>query len=253
MNYLDTFQRVEHKFLIHKDMREELMKRFEPYVEDDVYPEYSLYNIYCDSSDHQMIRQSIEGPMYKEKLRLRSYSDDVKHNPVFLEMKKKYDGIVYKRRIVMNYEDACAYLEDDKPLKQESQIGKEIDYMKQFYHATPQLYIGYDRRAFKGIKESDLRITFDENIRYRFQDLKLQDTAENHTLLKEDECLMEIKVMNRYPIWLANLLTEYKITKTSFSKYGAIYSHMVQEQQSKKHETVYQTESRGQQLCLQVF
>ncbi len=99
MEYIETFERVEHKYLLTISQAKQLYELIEDYIQPDIYPHYSLYNIYFDSEDYQMISKSIEGPIYKEKLRIRSYGDIQNNDFIYVEMKKKYDGIVYKRRI----------------------------------------------------------------------------------------------------------------------------------------------------------
>lgn len=224
MTYTETFERVEHKYLLTKKQANKLFDLIQDHIEPDVYPRYTLYNIYYDSDDFQMISKSIEGPQYKEKLRVRSYGEVDEDGFIYLEMKKKYDGIVYKRRIQIPSVTETA---------NSFQIKKELAYMKDFYQADKKVFIAYDRVAYAGIHESDVRITFDTNIRYRFDHLKLSDVYEDKYLLNDDQVLLEIKVMNRYPLWLTHALSFLKLTRTSFSKYGTIYSKVLEERGTK--------------------
>lgn len=224
MTYTETFERVEHKYLLTKKQANKLFDLIQDHIEPDVYPRYTLYNIYYDSDDFQMISKSIEGPQYKEKLRVRSYGEVDEDGFIYLEMKKKYDGIVYKRRIQIPSVTETA---------NSFQIKKELAYMKDFYQADKKVFIAYDRVAYAGIHESDVRITFDTNIRYRFDHLKLSDVYEDKYLLNDDQVLLEIKVMNRYPLWLTHALSSLKLTRTSFSKYGTIYSKVLEERGTK--------------------
>lgn len=134
------------------------------------------------------------------------------------EMKKKYDGIVYKRRI---------QIPSINETSNSSQIKKELQYMKDFYEAKEKVFIAYDRIAYSAKKENDVRITFDTNIRYRFENLKLTDLYDDNYLLNDDQVLLEVKVMNRYPLWLTHALSALKLTRTSFSKYGTIYAQAI--------------------------
>ncbi len=211
---MDTFQRVEHKYLITQEDKDKLLDVIFEHIQEDAYHRYSLHNIYYDSNDYIMIRKSIEGLNYKEKLRVRSYGNPSDTN-VYFEIKKKYDGIVYKRRVPI----------DDS----NSQVMHEINYMKDFYDAKPRLFISYDREAYAGVKEKDVRITFDTNIQYRVDGLSLYDSRNDISLFQNNEILMEIKVMDRYPLWLIEALSSLNIKRTSFSKYGTIYKKMMQE------------------------
>lgn len=228
MTYIDTFERVEHKYLLTKNQAEDFYKEIHMYLKNDIYPQYALHNLYYDASDNIMIRRSIEGPYYKEKLRIRSYGEPSSDSFVYLEMKKKYAGIVYKRRIQLKEYEVNDFFENK--LYTNEQIGNEIKYMKEFYDARPKMFIGYDRRAFAGIYEPDVRITFDTNIRYRLDHLSLHDDHKDEYLLNDEQVLMEIKVMNRYPLWLSQTLTKMKINRTSFSKYGEIYTNILRQE-----------------------
>ena len=248
--YIDTFQRVEHKYLLTQEQQKELLKRIQSHLVDDKYPTYTLYNIYYDSTDSIMIMRSLMSPIYKEKLRLRSYGEVKEDTPAYLEIKKKFDGIVYKRRIAMEYETARNYLEREGENPDASQIAKEIDYVKQFYQVEPKVVIAYDRRAYAGKLEEDVRITFDTNIRYRMEDLSLHETGQEEKMLEEGQVLMEIKAMNRYPLWLSEALTELHLTRTSFSKYGVIYTRL---QQKAKQTYTHVLPIKEVQPCLAQF
>ncbi len=223
MNYIDTFERVEHKYLMTIQQAEQFYQKIEPYIQPDIYPSYKLYNIYYDAMDYCMISRSIEGPIYKEKLRIRSYGE-LENNPyIYVEMKKKYNGIVYKRRIQIPTSQMQTIFQND------SQIGKEITYMQKFYDADKKVFIAYDRHAFQAKQEADVRITFDTNIRYRLDHLELNDAYKDISLLNAQQVLVEVKVMHRYPLWLTHVLTEMHIQRTSFSKYGTIYANIIKE------------------------
>ena len=98
MNYQDTFKRYEIKYLLSAKQKKEFMKTIERYMTLDRYGRTTIQNIYYDTPDWRLIRTSLEKPVYKEKLRLRSYGTANPEKTVFIEIKKKYDGVVYKRR-----------------------------------------------------------------------------------------------------------------------------------------------------------
>lgn len=233
-----TFERVEKKYLLNEVQYRKLRRMLTPYITADPYPEYTITNIYFDTDNFQLIRTSLDKPMYKEKLRLRAYGVPKQDTEVFLELKKKYDGIVYKRRVTMPLSVAEQYLYEDEKLPTgvnpknmeknlpsgvNAQIMAEIDYCKRFYDLKPKAYIAYDRKAFQGIEDPNLRITFDENIRGRNERLHLGDGDDGDRVLPEGQILMEVKLPGVMQLFLAKALSELQVTPVSFSKYGMYY------------------------------
>lgn len=214
----ETFERYEKKYLLTPDTYAMLRARLTPYVTADAYGAYTVCNLYFDTPDYRLIRASIEGPAYKEKLRLRSYGVPESDAPVFLELKKKCAGVVYKRRAVMTL-DAL-----EKGTMEDSQVLREIGWFMRIYHnPAPKVYIAYDREAFCGLEEPRLRLTFDRAIRWRQSALDLAKGAWGYPLLESGETLLEIKIPGAMPVWLCRLLSELEIYPVSFSKYGMCY------------------------------
>lgn len=204
----------------------------------DVYPHYQLFNIYYDTEKYDLIRRSIEKPVYKEKLRLRSYGKPENDSSVFIEIKKKYNGIVYKRRIRLPYKEAVDYLENGRePPNAEGQIFNEINYAVNFYKPKPKVLLTYDRTAFYGTDNNYLRITFDENITARDYDLNLQLGSYGTKLLEPGFYLMEIKLTGAMPLWLTHQLSELDTYPSSFSKYGNYYK-MLLDDELHSHEAI---------------
>jgi len=208
-----------------------LLEKSKEYIKSDKYGVTSICNVYFDTEDSELIRTSIEKPLYKEKLRLRSYgtptSEDSK---VFLEIKKKYDGVVYKRRVSMSLKESEKYLNNGiKPECENGQIIREIDYIIEHYNLKPKLFLAYDRIAYNGIEDTALRITFDTNIRSRENDLSLMAGSYGDNLIDGDTYLMEIKANGGMPLWLVDLLSTLEIYPLSFSKYGNIYKRSIME------------------------
>lgn len=223
-NYQSVFQRYEKKYLLNQEPFEALYPILMKHFQFDTYGKSTVSNIYFDTPDALLIRRSLEKPVYKEKLRLRSYRCPKENDEVFIELKKKYKGIVYKRRIHMCYKDAVEYLYNHRPALANSQITHEIDWTLHFYeHLGPAMFISYDRLALRGIDDPTLRLTFDTNILWRTEKLYLHKAAPCNHLLTPDLHLMEIKAFGAMPLWLANILDELKIFPTSFSKYGKAY------------------------------
>ncbi len=140
------------------------------------------------------------------------------------EIKNKYDGVVYKRRIVLPEDEAMNYVCGNLKLEHETQISKEIDYFLSFYeNLRPVIYVSYDREAFYSKSDNDFRMTFDRNIIWRDYDLTLTEDAYGRKLIDDNAVLMEIKSSKSIPLWLVKFLSENNIYRTSFSKYGNIY------------------------------
>ena len=225
MSYQDTFKRVEIKYLLSASQKREHMKTIKKHMILDQYGRTTIQNIYYDTPDWQLIRTSLEKPIYKEKLRLRSYGTADPGKTVFIEIKKKYDGVVYKRRTSATEAEAMAYLNHGiKIAGHVDQISREIDYFKGFYKGLkPAMVISYEREAFYGMEDPDFRVTFDENILWREEDLTLRKDAYGTAILNPGQCLMEIKAAAAMPIWLTKEMNRLGIFQTSFSKYGRSY------------------------------
>jgi hypothetical protein len=219
-----VFKRYELKYLLTVEQYTAFLKKAEEHIAADEYGETTIQSLYYDTGNFLLIRRSMEKPKYKEKLRLRSYGLANKDKKVFLELKKKYDGIVYKRRITLKEGEADDFLQGGA-YPSGGQIGKEIAYFRDFYgDLKARMLILYDRTAYAE-EGSDLRITFDKNIRYRTERLTLHEGLDGIRLHPDGRVLMEIKTGMPYPLWLVRLLNEFKIYKISFSKYGEAYKN----------------------------
>lgn len=217
------FKRYEIKYMINKAQFEMIRKEIAPYMMADVHGRSTILSLYFDTPDYLLVRRSLEHPVYKEKLRLRSYGTADSDSLVFVELKKKYDSIVYKRRIAMTEQNAADYLIYGKPAS-DSQITREIDYFLKLYEGIqPSVLLSYQREAFYSNYDHDFRITFDSNILWRNYDLSLCKGIYGMPLLENDQILMEIKTAGAIPLWLTRILSREKIFKTSFSKYGSAY------------------------------
>lgn len=225
------FNRYERKYIITEKQKEELTSFFKDYLIDDPYStqgaHYTIYNVYFDTSDFSIIRNSIQKPVYKDKLRLRSYKSPLSdQDTVFLEIKKKFEGRVNKRRVILSYKAAIDYLEKDiMPVFSnyiDHQIMQEIDYFVKLHHAKPGAFIRYDRIALMSPSDQ-LRVTFDHNIVFRSQEVSLDQTNGFAVLNDQKTWLMEVKSEDNFPFWLARKLSEYQLYSQSFSKYGKAY------------------------------
>ncbi len=229
--FTKVFKRHEKKYLISRSQYEQLVERLSDYIVPDEFGESTINNIYFDTPDYRLIRASIEKPtVYKEKLRIRSYGHPTADTTVFVELKKKYKGIVYKRRVNMTYLQSILYLCKHQPPPVESQVTKEIDYFVRFYRGLrPMVSLFYDRIAYYSRDDHDLRLTFDTNIRFRNKDFDISKGDYGYTLMDSSQMILEIKSALSMPLWLTKALDDLKIYPTSYSKYGNAYKLMLSE------------------------
>lgn len=228
MKYQNVFKRYELKYLLTRDQQRLLLKVMNDYMEPDQFGRSTICNIYFDTPSKILIRRSNEKPLYKEKLRIRSYGIATSDTTVFVELKKKYNSVVYKRRVSMIETEAMDYIKNVTPPTIENQITKEIDYFCEFYQGLePSLFMSYERKAFFSNQDSNFRMTFDENILCRDYDLNLKTGAYGSSLLTDDMVLLEVKTSMGIPMWLTQFLSENKLYKTSFSKYGNAYKSLI--------------------------
>jgi len=223
-----VFKRYEKKYLIDIENYNKILEEISDYTVPDKYGESDVCNIYFDTPDFRIIRASIQKPVYKEKLRLRSYGTPDDYSPCFLELKKKYKGIVYKRRISEEYLKGYNYLltiEDTLPC---SQIKNEIAYFKEIYgNPQPAMNIFYKRRAFYLKNDKNVRFTFDWDVRYKNYELDLKNGIYGEKLLPDNKIIMEIKTAGAVPLWTAEMLNRMCIYPSGFSKYGNAYLKML--------------------------
>jgi hypothetical protein len=227
MAYQSVFKRYELKYLLTEQQKQTVLSAMEPYMELDRYGRTTIRNIYYDTDTYRLIRRSIEKPDYKEKLRIRSYRQVTADGAVFVELKKKVDGVVYKRRVSMPEQEAADWIRSGKT-EQTGQIVREIDYFIDFYQTLhPTVFLSYEREAYYERDGGDFRVTFDDHILCRTDDLSLTSEVYGTPILEPGKVLMELKCAGGIPLWMAHVLSENKIYKTSFSKYGTAYTQLI--------------------------
>lgn len=228
MAYQAVFKRYEMKYMMTVKQRRAVLEAMLPYMRLDDFGHTTIRNIYFDTDNYRLVRRSIEKPVYKEKLRIRSYKQVQAQDKVFIELKKKYDEIVYKRRETLPYLEMLEWLVKDTPFPFKTQIGDEIDYFFEYYQTLkPKVFLSYEREAFYALDGSDFRVTFDENILARQEDLRLSGDVWGESLIDKDCVLMEIKTSGGIPLWMTRVLTQQRLYKTSFSKYGTAYQRII--------------------------
>lgn len=229
MAYQAVFKRYEIKFLLTAAQKEAILQTMAPYMALDQYGRTTIRNVYFDTDNYRLIRRSIEKPVYKEKLRIRSYRRAEPGDKVFVELKKKYKGVVYKRRISMPEQQAMDWICGAAGAP-DTQIGREVEYFRKHYQSLrPAVFLSYEREAYYSRDGSDLRVTFDDHIYARQDRLSLSQAVDGQPLLPEGMVLMEVKTPGAIPLWLTKHLTKARIFKTSFSKYGTAYQTMIRD------------------------
>lgn len=273
LRFAGTFERVELKYLLNEQQYTELRRRVGEIAHDDAYGETLICNVYYDTPDYALIRRSLAKPKYKEKLRIRSYgiptggdasvkgdgspefgdlSSDrdasgdspASGSPTFIEIKKKYNGIVYKRRVALPYDCAMQCLRGEKNLEDQfqrdqfsqRQISREIEYFMGHYEKLrPAMGITYRRIAMAGNTDPGLRITFDRDLRWQDENLSLQAGSIGAPILQPGQHLMELKIADAIPLSIVRMLSDLKIRQVSFSKYGRAYEMLCSKEEKEKH------------------
>ncbi|MBR0152359.1 MAG: polyphosphate polymerase domain-containing protein [Lachnospiraceae bacterium] len=226
-NVQSIFQRYEIKFLLNRTQRDRLMELISCHMIPDLYPHSSIRNIYYDTDNFRLARRSLDKPVYKEKLRVRCYTDIGWHDPVFVELKKKYQSVVYKRRIVLPRDEAEAWLAGED-IGIHSQIAGEIEYFRDFYTGlAPKVFLSYERDSFRDPVREDFRLTLDRQVRAREDHLTLTASPGGVYVTSPADTLMEVKTAGGIPLWLSHFLNEEGIRQTSISKYGSYYRDFI--------------------------
>lgn len=219
------FERIEKKFWMSRQKYKSLLPVLEANTIEDIHDNPLICNIYYDTDDYALIRKSIERPFFKEKLRFRCYGIPEDDRNVFIELKRKLDGIGYKRRLLVPYKQAKVLLQGNEIGSDNPQIEREILNFVSRYHPKPKIFLTYERRAMRGREDTDLRITIDEDLRYKLytSDADFQDSG-RHIMELPSQVLMEIKTLGAIPPWLLKPMNKLRIYQAPFSKIGKCYA-----------------------------
>ena len=221
-----VMKRYELKYILTAAQTEYFKEKIKEYMQVDRYGLCSIASLYYDTPDYRLIRASIEKPRFKEKIRLRSYGIADDSSPVYLELKRKAYGIVYKRRVQSTIPLVNHFFSGEGDICEGGQINKEITYFRDYYgELVPSCLMIYDRMAYFQ-PNGDLRLTIDHDPRYRTDDLTLTSSMQGTSLLPEGMTILEVKVQQAIPLWLTEILSQGHIYKSSFSKYGAAYRQL---------------------------
>ncbi len=220
---ITVMQRYEWKYILSAEQTQFFIERLTGHMEPDAYGLTTISSLYYDTPDKALIRTSIEKPEFKEKIRLRAYGHVTEASPVFLELKRKAFGLVYKRRVQTTIPEAEQFFAGTRSLGEDGQIDREITYFRDYYRSlVPSCMILYNRTAYYE-PDGDLRLTIDRNPRYRTDALRLDHAPIGVPLLAPGDTILEIKIQDTIPLWLVRILSEGKIRRSSISKYGEAY------------------------------
>ena len=228
MGYTDVFERHEIKYRITAAQKRALLGEIAGHMKLDQFGHSTIRNLYYDTDTFRLVRRSNEKPVYKEKLRVRSYRQLEAGDEVFVELKKKYRSVVYKRRIAMPESEAMQWLAGGREPLLRTQIEREIEYFRQYYRDLhPAVFLSYEREAYRAVDGTDFRLTFDENILARTERLSLCEPVGGQRILSPGIVLMELKTAGGIPLWMTEFLNRHHIFQSSFSKYGTAYQEII--------------------------
>lgn len=225
-----VFNRFEKKYLLDEDTYRRVREQLYEYMVPDKYSTgdgcYLVNNLYLDTADDWFIRDSLQKPRYKEKLRLRCYGEVGNQSALFFEIKKKINRRVNKRRVKTDFDAAMTFIETHQSpdtSEKNRQINGEIQYILDQKSPVPKVALFYDRQAFFLPQDDDLRITFDYNLRARRTELDFEHETYGAYILPREKYIMEVKVSTAYPLWLADTFSKLQLSRISYSKYGNEY------------------------------
>ena len=218
MEYKQFFKRYELKYMLTREQRERITRALSDYMQLDKYGRCEIRNIYFDTPSYRLIRRSIEKPTYKEKLRIRSYGPALSSSPVFVELKKKYKSVVYKRRVAMSLSDAEKWIYSGGCPPTDCQITREIDYFRNYYAPlSPTVFLSYEREAYYSDQYPDFRVTFDDNVIARREELLLSSEGYGSPLIDGERSLMEIKCAGGMPLFMTEILFALALAAAAFA------------------------------------
>ena len=247
---LCNFERKETKYLLTPAQYGQFRICADAMLADDDYPSSTISSLYYDTPEHALINRSMEKPRYKEKLRIRCYGSPKMGEATYVELKKKFKGIVYKRRVAMSmpasyafmegmaYEEALERFPLTDPARQAEafsrtsmQIANEIAFARDRYRdLRPSMMIVTNRFALRAVDGSDVRITFDVDPVWRDRELGFGYGFGGTPIHPDGSVIMEVKCLGAYPLWLVQILSQCKAYPVASSKYGKAYcaAHPIQ-------------------------
>lgn len=223
---LEIFSRRELKFLLPFETYKALANDMMPYMRYDKFGDgfgrYNIVSLYFDTPQKTIYYETRNKLLFRQKLRLRVYDEADLNSTAFLEVKQKFKNVVNKRRTLVPLQSAYDYIYQNQSIADQvsnPQILKEIDHFKQLYNLHPEIVVSYDRQAFHGLYDPDLRVTYDYNLLCRNDDLHIENGPQGENFVDPNLVVMEVKITNSVPLWLTELLSDYGLQKQGVSKF----------------------------------
>lgn len=232
-DYSDTlrsFNRFELKYLLDLRQAEQFKKDIVPYLIPDNHGSdngrYTITSLYYDSPNLCCYREKVDGLKFRRKLRIRRYENAqvlTEETPVYVEIKQRYDRVTQKRRAILTYGESLRLCNDRQIPKHAPDDSATIEEIYTFcwqYHLQPTSIVRYKRQAFVGSKyEPGLRVTFDTDLTYQMHHIHLHEPYTGTSMLAPNLVVLEIKINERLPRWLADLIARHNLSITRVSKY----------------------------------
>ena len=228
------FNRHEFKYVITEETAAGVLESIQPHMKRDRHTNeeahYRISSLYFDTRENLFLDEYLRGERFRQKLRLRVYNSPNLWDTCFFEIKKKFSKYVNKRRAKITIGEAYAWMRGERTLDEmietfpsEAQILREIHFLMQLYQVEPRVVISYDRQAYMGIFDQNLRVTFDRRLTKRTSLLEPHQQGEDVLYLPSAKVVLEVKTNKAIPLWLAGTISELECRKQTFSKYSNSY------------------------------
>jgi len=224
------FNRFELKYLLTLQQAEAFKTALKAYLVVDEHGRgngsYALASLYYDSPDLRCYWEKVDGVKFRRKLRIRRYETGEPlqdETPIFVEIKQRLDRVTQKRRAILPYGEALRLCDGRQALQHAPDDGAVIDEIYSFlwqYNLRAASIVRYERQAFMGTEyDIGLRVTFDTNLTYQTNALDLSKPPTGFPMLPANQVVMEIKVNERIPYWLTELVAAHNLQMVRMSKY----------------------------------
>jgi hypothetical protein len=224
------FNRFELKYLLTLQQAERVKAALRAYLVPDEHGEnggrYVVSSLYYDSPGFRCYWEKLDGLRVRRKLRMRWYETGevlTEETPVFLEIKQRVDRVTQKRRTLLPYDQALRLCNDRRlpdPMPDDEAIVEEIYAFLWQYNLRPASIVRYDRQALIGSDyDIGLRVTFDTSLSFQAQPLHLHEGTNGLPMVHPGLVVMEVKVNERLPHWLTDMIADHNLQLARFSKY----------------------------------
>ncbi len=224
------FNRFELKYVVPIRQAEQFREALGAYLLPDDHGDglgcYDLASLYFDGPALPFYWEKVDGIRWRRKLRLRRYDAGLPladETPVFVEIKQRLNRVTQKRRVCLPYAQAMALCTDRQTPPhgpEDAPVIQEVLAMVGHYDLRPVSLVCYTRRALVGSEyDLGLRVTFDTALTYRAGAVALADGAGGAALFPADWVVVEIKVNERIPYWLTDLVARHGLNLARVSKY----------------------------------